>query len=158
MSKTGLAHRPGTAVLPTCSSVSCSSEAAARMRDASARKREGQRSSYSTSRTVPDSRPSESLFGRGGGLLRKGGRVKVDPERGNLRVAYGKDLGDVALKQACRALELIARQRAGVRAVHDHRAQLERLNHRVEALRRFDVGLLAGNLLDRAGEAGEGDI
>src|SRR5947199_62008 len=60
MSKTGLAHRPGTAVLPTCSSVSCSSEAAARMRAASARKRNGQRSSYSTSRTVPDSRPSES--------------------------------------------------------------------------------------------------
>src|SRR5213083_2324685 len=60
MSKTGLADRPGTAVLPTCSSVSCSSEAAARMREASARKRDGQRSSYSTSRTVPDSRPSGS--------------------------------------------------------------------------------------------------
>src|SRR5437773_3428495 len=60
MSTTGLAHRPGTEVLPTCSSVSCSTEAAARMRAASARKRNGQRSSYSTSRTVPDSRPSES--------------------------------------------------------------------------------------------------
>src|SRR5688572_26054230 len=81
MSRTGLDGRPGTAVLPTCSSLRVSGLTILVIRCASLVYRTGHSGSYSTSRTIPDSKPRGEIMGRGltaedrSGPTRRGSRV-----------------------------------------------------------------------------------
>src|SRR5438477_1772088 len=77
-------------------------------------------------------------------LPREGRGVEVDVERADLAIADPEDLGDVAREAgAAGGLEVVSGEGAGLVSVDQQVPDLERSDHRVEALRRLEVGLPA---------------
>jgi polyhydroxybutyrate depolymerase len=77
-------------------------------------------------------------------------------QRRDPAITHFEHLGDMALEhRASRRLQFVSSQRARFFSIHHDALDFQRLDHRVETLRRLEVRIFPRDALDRAREAGE---